>query len=95
MDRLEEIVARGRDGFGLEVILTRERMRHIVEGHPEMRDHELAIMTAVERADTTTDGNRPGHKVLVAEGIGPVGRELKVVVDYGQVPALVRTAHCR
>ncbi len=87
-----EVVQRCRDWVGVEVVLESERLQHTEQGHPELRGHELAIMTAVERADRVQEGNFAGSKKVSSENLGP-SKWLTVVVDYSRDPARVLTAY--
>jgi hypothetical protein len=87
-----EIAQRCRDWVGAEVVLDVERLKHIEEGHPELKGHELAIMTAIERADRVKEGNFAGSKKVSSENLGP-SKWLTVVIDYSRNPARVITAY--
>lgn len=86
-----------RDRQGREVVLHKSAMRHIVKGHPEMHDLELAIMTAIENASVRCKGRKggrfvTGREVHFAENLGP-GPWLAVVVAYEGSRGAVITAY--
>jgi sarcosine oxidase gamma subunit len=88
-----DILAATHDALGRLVVLTQERWEgHILVGHSDMEGLELAVMRAIENADRTRPGKRPGRQELYAQGLGPA-RWLVVVVDYSDTPAWVVTAH--
>lgn len=75
------------------MVLTEERMRHIVDRHVMLDGHELAIKRAVEDADTTCRGNVPGSEVHWRSNVGPAAW-LAVVVAYDeQKRGTIRTAY--
>jgi hypothetical protein len=81
-----------RDRAGRTVLLTEERVRHIVRRHPILDGHELAITRAVEDADTTCRGNMPDTEVHWRHDLGPAAW-LAVVVAYDhQGRGIIRTA---
>jgi len=91
--RTQTVLVSTQDSLGRLVVLTEDRWwGHIVDGHREMEGLELAVLRAVENADRTRPGKRPGRQELYAQGLGPA-RWLAVVVDYSQEPAWVVTAH--
>lgn len=80
-EALEMVEHAVRDRAGRTVLLTEEGRRHIVKGHPILDGWELAIMRAVEDADETCRGNKPGREIHWAKQLGPA-RWLAVVVAY-------------
>lgn len=88
----QQIIASTTDGLGRTIVLTAERWEHIVDGHPELDGLELAVMRAVETADITVDGNKPGTMKHCAKDLGPA-RYLSVVVAYEGNMGMVRTAY--
>lgn len=77
MDELQKI----RDRQGRDVLLSPERWRHIVNGHPEIEVYEQEIRRAVESPTAVLSGREPGEEWLYLEGAGP-SRWLKVVVAF-------------
>jgi len=91
--KTQVVLASTHDSVGRAVVLTQDRWwDHIVYGHPEMEGLEFAVMRAVESADTSCPGRRPGRMELYARGLGPA-RWMAVIVDYSDSPAWVVTAH--
>lgn len=89
------VLASTRDTLGRHVVLTEDRWwGHIVapDGHPELEGLELAVMRAIETADRSRAGKRPGRQEFYARDLGPA-RWLVVIVDYSATPAWVVTAH--
>lgn len=62
-------------------MLTPERWRHIVGGHPEIAVCEEEIRRAVESPTAVLPGRGPAEEWLYLEGVGP-SRWLKVVVVF-------------
>lgn len=87
-----EVIRAVRDRLGRTVLLTQERMDHIVRRHRRLDGHELAIIRAVETADMRCEGNDPGTEELYAQNLGPA-RWLCVVVAYEGVGGRIRTAY--
>lgn len=87
-----EIIRAVRDRGGRAVVLTQERMDHIVRRHRKLDGHELAIMRAVETADIRCRGNDAKSEELYARNLGP-SRWLCVVVGYEGVRGHIRTAY--
>lgn len=72
------------DPDGHRVELTSERWWHIVDertGHPELAEHQTAILRAVERPDAIRSGRRSNERWYFLRGAGP-SRWLQVVVAY-------------
>ncbi|MGH9060407.1 MAG: hypothetical protein ACRDZY_12970 [Acidimicrobiales bacterium] len=82
------------DPEGRSVRLTEERWSHIVAGHPELQDHEQAILRAVVAPSRTMPGRRTGEEWCYLEGAGP-SRWLKVVVAYEDMSGAIITAFAR
>lgn len=62
-------------------LLSPERWRHIVSGHPEIEIYEKEIHLAVESPTAALPGREPDEEWLYLEGAGP-SRWLKVVVVF-------------
>lgn len=77
MDDSQEI----RDHRGREVLLSLERWRHIISGHPEIEAFENEIRRAVEAPTAILPGREVNEEWLYLEGAGP-SRWLKVVVVF-------------
>jgi hypothetical protein len=77
MDDPQEI----RDPRGREVLLSLERWRHIISGHPEIESFEDEIRRAVEAPTAILSGREANEEWLYLEGAGP-SRWLKVVVVF-------------
>jgi hypothetical protein len=77
VDGLREI----RDRDGRVVLLSAERWRHIVSGHPEIEAYEAEVRRAVESPTAILPGREPDEEWLYLEGVGP-SRWLKVVVIF-------------
>lgn len=75
------VKATATDRLGRKVDLTEEGWGHILQGHPEMEDLEMAVTTAIATACDRIDGNKPGRDCLYAQNLGPA-RWLVVVVAY-------------
>lgn len=69
-----------RDSAGRTVVLTEERWEHILDGHPIVDGHDLALETTVERCDVVCDGSR-GAVRIYGRNLGP-SRWFVVVVAY-------------
>jgi hypothetical protein len=76
------VIDRCQDYMGRTVLLEEARWQHILNGHPEMDGLQLAVKTAVERADHRAEGNGPGIEKLYGAELGPAAW-LVVVVAYG------------
>lgn len=70
-----------RDPQGREVLLSLERWRHIISGHPEIESFEDEIRRAVEAPTAILAGREANEEWLYLEGAGP-SRWLKVVVVF-------------
>lgn len=70
-----------RDREGREVLLSPERWKHIVSGHPEIEVYEQEVRRAVESPTAVLPGREAGEEWLYLEGAGP-SRWLKVVVVF-------------
>jgi len=70
-----------RDRLDRKVLLSPERWRHIVSGHPEIEAYETDIRRAVEAPTAVMAGREPDEEWLYLEGAGP-SRWLKVVVVF-------------
>ncbi len=70
-----------RDRQGRDVLLSPERWRHIVSGHPEIEIYEKEIHLAVESPTAVLPGREADEEWLYLEGAGP-SRWLKVVVVF-------------
>lgn len=77
MDRPEKF----RDRQGREVLLSPERWRHIISGHPEIEVYATDIGRAVEAPTAVMAGREPDEEWLYLEDAGP-SRWLKVVVVF-------------
>lgn len=85
-----------RDRQGRTVRITDSSMHHIVQGHPELDGHELAISTAIETATVRCRGRRNGREVHgrevhFAQGLGRAAW-LAVVIQYDGMQGEVITA---
>jgi hypothetical protein len=56
-----------------------------------MARYERAVMAVVAHPHHRADDVRPGRERFFATGVGPA-RWLRVVIDFGAVPAFVVTA---
>ncbi len=90
--RIPTILAQAQDASGRIVVLTDVRWEHIVNGHKALDGYELAVMRAVETADTSRQGNFAGATVLYARDLGPA-RWLAVVVAYKRGRGEIITAY--
>lgn len=70
-----------KDYAGRTVLITETNWKHVLAGHPEMDGLQLAVKTALERADHKAAGNRPGSEKISGANLGP-SRWLVVVVAY-------------
>jgi hypothetical protein len=70
-----------RDPRGREVRLGAERWRHIISGHPELREMQADIVRAVESPSEVLAGRAPDEEWFYLAGAGP-SRWLKVVVVF-------------
>jgi hypothetical protein len=66
-DRLEKF----RDRQDREVLLSPERWRHIISGHPEIEPYEEEVRRAVETPSAVLAGREPDEEWLYLEGVGP------------------------
>lgn len=87
-----EVIRAVRDRAGRTVVLTQERMDHVVRRHRMLDGHELAIMRAVETAEIRCRGNDLSSEELYARNLGPA-HWLCVVVAYEGVRGRIRTAY--
>lgn len=69
------------DPDGRLVELSRERWKHILEGHPELARHLESVTRAVREPDKRLPGRQDGEEWFYLAGAGP-SRWLKVVVHY-------------
>jgi hypothetical protein len=78
---------------GRTVILTAERWRHIVGGHPELAIHRDAVLAAV----TAPARHLPGRRQHETWSYGPGGpsRFIKVVVHWTGDRGTIVTAFAR
>jgi hypothetical protein len=77
MDELQKI----RDRHGRDVLLSPERWRHIVSGHPEIEIYEKEIHLAVKSPTAALPGREPNEEWLYLEEADP-SRWLKVIVVF-------------
>jgi hypothetical protein len=77
MNRIQRI----QDREGREVLLSPERWRHVVSGHPEIEIYEQEVRRAVESPTAVLPGREAAEEWLYLEGVGP-SRWLKVVVVF-------------
>ena len=70
-----------QDREGREVLLSPERWRHIVSGHPEIEVYEAEVRRAVESPTAVLPGREAAEEWLYLEGVGP-SRWLKVVIVF-------------
>lgn len=70
-----------RDRQGRDVLLSPERWRHIISGHPEIEIYAEEIHRTVESPTAALRGREPDEEWLYLEGAGP-SRWLKVVVVF-------------
>lgn len=70
-----------RDRQGRDVLLSPERWRHIISGHPEIEIYEKEIRLAVESPTAVLPGREADEEWLYLEEAGP-SRWLKVVVVF-------------
>ncbi len=77
-------VAEVVDPDGRRVQLTTERWRHILDaadGHPELVEHQAAVMQAVSTPDQRRPGRASNEQWYFLRNAGP-SRWLQVVVAY-------------
>jgi hypothetical protein len=70
-----------QDRQGREILLSAERWRHIVSGHPEIEVYGQEIHRAIESPTAVLPGREPDEEWLYLEGAGP-SQWLKVVVVF-------------
>ena len=80
----------------MSVVLSEERWRHIVVGHPEIAEVEAQIAEAIHAPEIVRDGRTAGeawlYRRLPESSRAPW---LKVVVRYGEEGGRVLTAFLR
>lgn len=74
-----------RDPRGREVVLTGERWKHIIDGHPELKAHLEDVVRAIEAPTDTTAGRGSYEEWFYLADVGP-SRWLKVVVVFEAPP---------
>lgn len=93
-DPPDDLIATAVDYWGRAVMLTQERLDHVVERHSEIRPGD--ITQAVQRADTRTNSRnrRVGREILWCRSrdFGPA-QWLCVVVAYEGRVGQVKTAY--
>lgn len=85
------------DPDGRRVELTLERWTHITDprvGHPELAEHQAAILRAIAAPDAAQPGRRSNERWYFLRGAGP-SRWLQVVVAYDQDRGWIVTAFGR
>ncbi len=75
-----------RDRLDREVVLTEERLAHIIDEHPEVASSLADLRAAVESPDRSTRDRRAVHGECHYRRESASGRWLRVVVHYGPVP---------
>ena len=77
------------------MLLTTERWKHILDGHPELAMHEDGVLRAVEAPTEARPGREPGEEWFYLRDAGP-SRWLKVVVLFeGSTKGRIITAFPR
>jgi len=69
------------DPSGRQVVLTAERCKHIVAGHPELEKHEEDVARAAQAPTETAAGREPDEEWFYSAMPAP-SRWLKVVVVF-------------
>jgi hypothetical protein len=85
------VLEAARDRKGRRVSLSEKAMRHIEEGHREMRGAELMILSAIEEAWIRTRAQKNREK-FYARNLGPAAW-LVVVVAFSGGEGRVITAY--
>jgi hypothetical protein len=93
VDENEQIVGETRDPEGRRVVLL-ARIWHgkILYTHSEVETFLEEVLQTVATPDHIVHDIRPGRMRYFAKGLGP-SKWLRVVVSYGEIPALIITAH--
>jgi hypothetical protein len=76
-----EVLATVDDPDGRPVVLTAERWRHVLDGHPELALSREAVLAAVRAPDHRRPGREAGEEWCYLATTRP-SRWLKVVVLY-------------
>lgn len=88
------VIATVVDAQGRSVVLTDERWRHIVGGHPDLAPHQGSVLDAVRSPTRRIPGRWPDEEWCYLRDAGP-SRWLKVVVAYGGATGRIITAFAR
>jgi hypothetical protein len=87
----DDLMATMTDPWGRTVWLTKERWKHIIDGHKEVEGHMDALNQCVQTAEKRSKGHYPDAERLWVQNTGP-SKWFCVVVRYEGRIGTVRTA---
>jgi hypothetical protein len=90
----DAVLATVADPDGRPVVLTAERWRHILDGHPELAPHRAQLLAAVRAPTERRPGRAPGEVWCFLATARP-SRWLQVVVHYRGGRGRIVTAFAR